>query len=358
VVADLDIVVLADQKRENVDIVGLGLRPVHQPAGAGALTQRIVDLFRIVGKHAEGAIAAHHRARPGKALHQDRGDFLLAGRGVVVGPVGGQLVDIVDGAEADDALVHDIGDELFAVLSGLALIGRDLVDAEILVMERIARDLAIIVDQAGDHLDQRGLAGSRKPVADEGEQEPAEIDERVQLPVEIVGHQHLGDLQRLIFGNVVADHLVRFLEGHDQRLAAGGTRCVETVEAEIVGVDADMHAVEHGKAGEALLAGEQRLDGRRRHCANVGDQGLVVPDALDRLVEAIEKSLVGFARRVEFEHRFRTVLGRLGARQQGAGQIARGGEQGDEGFRVEKLVILGGALALQRRGPVFRLHRL
>ena len=144
------------------------------------------------------------------------------------------LVDVVDGAEADGARVEHVVDELAAVLARFALVGRDLVDAEILVDEGIAGDLAVAVDQAGDHLDQRRLAGAGRAVADEGEQEAAELDERVELPLEIIGHQHLGELDRLVFGDVVADDLFRLLEGHHQRLRLLAGRDVEAVEGEVV----------------------------------------------------------------------------------------------------------------------------
>jgi hypothetical protein len=55
-----DRMVLARQQRKDVDVVLERLRPVDQPARAGALSQRIVDILRIVGEHAETAIAAHH----------------------------------------------------------------------------------------------------------------------------------------------------------------------------------------------------------------------------------------------------------------------------------------------------------
>jgi hypothetical protein len=138
-----------------------------------------------------------------------------------------------------------------AVLAGFALVGRDLVDAEILVVEGIAGDLAVAVDQAGDHLDQRRLAGAGRAVADEGEQEAAELDERVHLALEVVGHQHLGQLHRLVFGDVVADDLVGLLEGHHQRLGFLARRDVEAVEREIVRVDADMGVLESAEPVEA-----------------------------------------------------------------------------------------------------------
>ena len=183
------------------------------------------------------------------------------------------LVDVVDGAEADGARIEHIVDELPAVLAGLALVGRDLVDAEILVGEGIAGDLAVTVDQAGDHLDQRRLAGARRAVADEGEQEAAELDERVQLALEIIGHQHLGELDRLVFGDVVADDLFRLLEGHHQRLRLLAGRDVEAVEGEIVGVDADMRVLERADAVEAALAAAAARRWRRGRRRAPGSSG-------------------------------------------------------------------------------------
>src|SRR5262249_31755578 len=117
VVAERDRMVLAGEQREDVDIVLAGLRSVDQPAGAGALAQRIVDIFRIVGEHAEGGLTAHYGRGAGEALHQHGGDLLLAGRGAVVGAFGRYLVDVVDRAEADRLGVHDVVDEILAVLA-------------------------------------------------------------------------------------------------------------------------------------------------------------------------------------------------------------------------------------------------
>ena len=218
VLAKRYLVVLAGQKDEDVDVVVAALRPVDQPAGAGALAQRVVDIFRIVGEHAEGAVAAHDGRRRRQRLS-------ISTPVISCWPADARsserlrrdLVDVVDGAEADGARVEHIVDELLAVLAGLALVGRDLVDAEILVDEGIAGDLAIAVDETGDHLDQRRLAGAGRAVADEGEEEAAEFDERVQFALEVIGHQHLGELDRLVFGDVVADDLFRRLERHHQR---------------------------------------------------------------------------------------------------------------------------------------------
>jgi hypothetical protein len=149
---------------------------------------------------------------PAKAFHQHGRDFLLAGRCTVVRALGGDLVDVVDGAEADRARIEHVVDEGLAVLARLALIGRDLVDAEILVVERIARHLAVVVDHAGEHLDQDGLAGARRTVADEGEQEPAQFHERIELAVEIIGHDHARQPHRLMLGEMVTDDLTWLLE--------------------------------------------------------------------------------------------------------------------------------------------------
>ena len=118
--------------------------------------------------------------------------------------------------KADDRGVDDRVDKGLGVLAGFALIAVDIVGAQVLIAERIARVLAIVVDQPGHHLNQSGFAGARFAVAHEGEDEPAEFGKRVQAAVEVIGHHHLGQLHRLILGDMVADHLVRFLERHGQ----------------------------------------------------------------------------------------------------------------------------------------------
>ena len=133
--------------------------------------------------------------------------------------------------------IDDVANEGLGVLRGLALVAVDAVGREILVAERIAGDLAIVVDHAGHHLDQRGLAGARLAVAHEGEDETAKLGEGVQLALEIIGHQHLGKLHGLVLGDVVADHLFRLLEGHGQRGGAGVGRRREARDFEIVGLD-------------------------------------------------------------------------------------------------------------------------
>ena len=325
--AERNLVVLAGEQHEDVDVVVTGLRPVDQPACAGPLPERVVDVFRIVGEHAERAIAAHHGGGAGEALHQYAGDLLLACRSAVVGALGRDLVDVVDGAEADGARVENVVDELLAVLARLALVGRNLVDAEILVVEREAGDLAVIVEHAGRHLDQDRLAGARRAVADEGEQEAAELDEGVELAVEIIRHQHLGELHRLVFGDVVADDLVRFLERHDQRLGFLAGRDVEAVDREIVLFDADMHVLEGAQAAvEAALALQQPLDRLRREGACARRQILLVLGAGYRCVEPGDHVLQRILRRVEHEMRLGDVVGRLRAAFDELKQVGGEGE--------------------------------
>lgn len=77
VLAHRNVVTAAQQQGKDVDIVGLRLRPVDQKARAGTLAQGVVDILGMVGKHPEGAIAAHHGRGARKGLHQHGGDFLL-----------------------------------------------------------------------------------------------------------------------------------------------------------------------------------------------------------------------------------------------------------------------------------------
>ena len=108
VIAQWNVMVPSSQQMKDVDIVIAGLRPVDKPARACPLAQRIIDTFRIVGKHAERAIAAHHCHRAGKTFHQDRRHLLLARRRPVVGPARGHLVNVVDGAKADSARIENV----------------------------------------------------------------------------------------------------------------------------------------------------------------------------------------------------------------------------------------------------------
>src|SRR5690606_29221084 len=95
----------------------------------------VVDILGIVGEHAERAVAADDRHRTRKRAHEDAGDLMLPSRSAVVRALGSDLIDIVDGTETYSARVQHSVDETAAVLAGLALIGRNLVDAEILVVE-------------------------------------------------------------------------------------------------------------------------------------------------------------------------------------------------------------------------------
>ena len=106
-IADRDLVVLAEQQREDVDIILAALRPIDEKARARALAQRVIDIFGVVREHAEGAVAAHHGVCPGKRAHQHGGDFLLASRGLAVAALACDLVDIIDRAIADDARIKD-----------------------------------------------------------------------------------------------------------------------------------------------------------------------------------------------------------------------------------------------------------
>src|SRR5690606_2158451 len=116
---------------------------------------------------------------------------MLASRGAVIRALGSHLIDIIDGAEAYRARIEHSVDELTAVLAGFSLTRRDLHDVEIFVVERHTGNLRIVVDDAGDHLDQRRLAGSGRAIANERKEEAAKLNEGVELTIEIVGHQHL-----------------------------------------------------------------------------------------------------------------------------------------------------------------------
>ncbi len=96
VIAQRDVVVLAHQQIEDVDIVLAGLRPVDQEPRARTLAQRVIDVLGVVREHAKGAVAAHHGIGARKALHQHGGDLQLPGAGLPVAALARQLVDIVD----------------------------------------------------------------------------------------------------------------------------------------------------------------------------------------------------------------------------------------------------------------------
>ena len=141
VIAQRDVVVLAHQQIQDVDIILARLRPIDQKPRPGPLAQRVIDVFGIVREHAKGAIAAHNGIGPGKAFHQNGGDFQLPGAGLPVTALARQLVDIVNRAKADDRWVKHVVDERLGVLRRFALIAVDIIGAEVLIAERIARDL-------------------------------------------------------------------------------------------------------------------------------------------------------------------------------------------------------------------------
>ena len=305
--AERDVVVLAEQQVQDVDVVGLAARPVDQEAGAGALPEGVVDVLRVVGEHAEAAVAADHGVGAAEGLHQHRGDLLLARGGLAVAAAAGDLIDVVDGAEADDVGVHDVADEGLGVLARLALVGIDRLRGQVLVAEGVAGDLAVVVQQAAQHLDQGGLAGARLAVAHEGEDEAAQLDEGVELAGEVVGHQHLRQLHALVLGDVVADHLLRLLEGHDQRRRGGAPRRGEAVDLEVVGLDpvglgdeglevAGAAAAQRGLVHQPLgVAGHDR--GQRGVALGEAGELLVeLPErALERDVDVVEHDLLGLA---------------------------------------------------------------
>ena len=235
--AELDRMPLAEQQREDVDIVLARLRPVDQIARAGALAQRIVDILRVVREHAKGAVAAHNGVGAGEALHQHRRDLLLPRRGLPVAALARDLVDVVDGAEADHPRVHHVLDEGLGVLPRLPLIAVDVVHREVLVAERIARIAGVFVQQPAGHLDQQRLARARLAVADEGEDEAAQLDEGIELSVEVVGHQHFRQLHALILGDMVAYHLIRPLEVHHHGAGTRQARLREPIDGEVVRLD-------------------------------------------------------------------------------------------------------------------------
>ncbi len=230
-------VVLAHQQGKDVDVILLGFRPINQESRPCPLAQGVIDIFGIVREHAKGAIAPHNSIRPGKAFHQDGGDLQLPGAGLPVAALASQLIDIVDRAEPDDLRIDDGIDECLGVLTRLALITVNVVRAQVLIAKRITRDLAIVIDQPGHHLDQGRLARSRHPIAHKGKDEPAQFRERVQSTIKVIGHKHLGQFHRLIFGDVVAHDFVRFLERHGQRGALGRPRRFKATDGKIVGLN-------------------------------------------------------------------------------------------------------------------------
>jgi hypothetical protein len=166
--------------------------------------------------------------------------------------------------------------------------------------------------------------------------------------LEVVGHDHLGQLHALVLGDVVADHLVRLLEAHHQRLALGARRDVEAVEVEIVLLDADMDILEGGKAGEAGLAFGQAGDRHAGECAGARQHGSIVNRALDGALQPGDHRLGGILRCVEQEIRFRHVLGRFALAGNGDRQIGGNRKRGDIGSGVQQVAEIVGIRAGQR----------
>ena len=238
VIPQRDRVVLAQEEREDVDVILPALRSVDQEPRPRPLSQRVVDILGVVREHAEGAVAAHDGIGPGEGLHQHCRDLLLARARLPVAALARDLVDVVHRTETDDGGVHDVLDKGLGVLTRLALIAVHVVDRQVLVAERIFRHLAVVVQKPRHHLDQRRLARPRLAVAHEGEDEAAHFGKGIQPLLEVIGHQHLGQPHRLVLGDVVAHHLVRFLEGHDKRRPARLARRLEPRDREIVGLHA------------------------------------------------------------------------------------------------------------------------
>ena len=122
--------VLAHQQIENIDIIVLRDRPVHKEPRPCPLAQGIVDVFRVVGKHPKGAIAAHNGVGARKALHQYGSDLQLTlRRALAIAALARQLVNIVNRAKPDHIWIDHVVDERLGVLAGLALIAVDIVGA-------------------------------------------------------------------------------------------------------------------------------------------------------------------------------------------------------------------------------------
>ena len=112
-----DVVVFAHQQVENVDIIIPSLRPVNKEPRTGPLAQRIIHVFGIVRKHPKGAIAAHNRIGPGKALHQNSRNFQLPRRGLAIAALARQLINIINGPKADHTRIKHVVDKRLGVLT-------------------------------------------------------------------------------------------------------------------------------------------------------------------------------------------------------------------------------------------------
>ena len=210
-------------------------------------------------------------------------------------------------------------------MARLALIGRNLVDAEILIVERVAAHFAIIVHQPRNHLDQDCLAGARRAVSDEGEKKPAQIDKRVQLPLEIIADQHLGQLHRLIFGNVIADDFVRLLERHRQGLAPRARGHIKAVQREIVFFDTHMTVLKGTEPLKPALPLKKPFNGHTGEGLGPLHHRRIVRRTVNGTGKTRQKCLDGILRRIEGVIGFIGVGARFGVGFQHAQEI--GGER-------------------------------
>ena len=236
-IAQRNVVVLAHQQGQNVDIILARLRPIHKKPRPGPLTQGIVHILGVVGEHAKSTVPPHHGVGPGKALHQHRRDLQLPRRGLPVAALARQLIDIVNRTETDHHRIDYCIDESLGVLARLSLIAVDIVGAEVLIAERIPRHLAIVVDQPRHHLDQRCLARPRFAIPHESKDKAAKFGKRVQFAVKIIRHQHLGQAHRLVFCDMISDNLVGLLECHRQGRTPDSPRRHEPIDRQIIRLD-------------------------------------------------------------------------------------------------------------------------
>ena len=98
--------------------------------------------------------------------------------------------------------------------------------------------------QPRHHLNERGLTRTRCPIAHEGKDEPAQFGKGVQLALKIIGHQHFGQLHRLIFGNMVTHDFIGFLEGHGQGTALGLTCRRKALHHKVIRLDPPRRGIE------------------------------------------------------------------------------------------------------------------
>ena len=182
--------VLSHQQMQDINIIFAALRAVDEEARRSALTQRIIYIFGIVGKHTKGTIPAHNRICARKALHQHRRNFELPRRGLTVAAFTRELVNIINGAKANNIGVDDLTDKALRILRGFTLITVDTIRAEIGIAERITRMITIIIQQACHHLDKCCLTCPRRAVAHEVKDKAAQIREGIELTVKVISHEH------------------------------------------------------------------------------------------------------------------------------------------------------------------------